>query len=138
MKKKTYTKPEMAAERFEPQEYCEACDPKIIDAFAGWFIPKNQILEELYNDKDGNGRGGFITSEQITINYSSRRIPTSGNLTTIPPAAEIGSFYTEMGTLLSGFRYSGAVSPVYKYTYNGTTYYFKGYTEVTEEKRNFS
>lgn len=138
MKKKTYTKPEMAAERFEPQEYCEACDPKIIDAFAGWFIPKNQILEELYNDKNGNGIYNALNGERITINYESKRIPTSGNLTTTPPTPEVGSFYTDAGTLFNLFRYSGAVSPVYKYTYNGTTYYFKGYTEVTEEKRNFS
>ena len=62
MKKKTYTKPEMTAERFEPQEYCNPCTNPPVTSLAGWSNARAGQYIDLNND------GHYQTGERFKLN----------------------------------------------------------------------
>ena len=96
MKKKTYTKPEMAAERFEPQEYCNPCTNPSVTQLAGWSNAQEAQYIDLNNDghyqtgerfnRDGQsvyylGIPDQVTNGRVKIGYLTLRDGTQNKHT---------------------------------------------------------
>ncbi len=64
MEKKTYTRPQMAAERFEPQEYCNPCTNPPVTSLAGWSIARAGQYIDLNNDGDYQTGERFYSNGQ--------------------------------------------------------------------------
>lgn len=106
MEKKTYSKPILMAERFEPQEFVAACDnSQRITTVSGWTYTTNDNYFRMYIDLNGDGhyqvgerflRDGTsqnasdqVTIGEVTIGYLTLKkgSPTNHSMSTNQPYA---------------------------------------------------
>ena len=131
MEKKTYSKPVIVAERFEPQEYCETC----------WYLDRSDAFTTLYHDTNRNSTflgfnisdGYYNAGEQVTTPQPSTDFPSTGSykVSERPMPANINDNYYYRGIRMDSYiffelqRYTNHVTgPIYEFRNNGTTYYF--------------
>ena len=124
----------MAKETFVPQEYCATC----------WYVEAGDMYPILYRDRQGSGDKGEYDSGDEVFTTASVRIPEAGSFKDVAlPTNIVGRFdnktnvfytaytteqYIYHGRTYTSYPYTGGqVSPVYRFTYNGSTYYFKNY-----------
>lgn len=120
MEKKKYSKPVVVAERFEPQEYCANC----------WYVESEDMYTRLYEDR-GRRNEEYDNGEEIQL-PTATRIPSNGSFKNVPEPRPMSGYYYESYTteyflifIPIAHPYGPRANPVYSYTYEGKTYFFR-------------
>ena len=146
MVRKEYQKPFMVVERFVTNECVAAC----------WYVKSSDILTELYEDKNkSKGRFGlsdywgyYDTGEKVETEYIAIRIPQTGWINESVPNNigksnnnNGGAFFTsysgngDIFVAKPSYDSGSIVKDLYSYSFEGTTYYFKDFTEDKNKNR---
>jgi len=135
--KKKYTKPYLAAENFEPQEYCAPCTkPYSVTQLSGW----NKVESNRRVYIDVNGDGDYDMGEAFDpITGQSKASTVPADQTT---SKEVGIFYLTRGSSTSYTQdnHGFGIGDTYQsHTYNGYDYLLRTIsTEIIVIKNRYA